>query len=41
MEGGKEMEEGDRGRKSAHTTKMLRHRRDTVVVAEAVSEGEV
>lgn len=36
VEGGKEMEEGDRGRKTAHTAKMLRHRRGTVVVADAV-----
>lgn len=36
MEGGKEMEEGDRRRKTACTTQRLRHRRATVVVADAV-----
>lgn len=38
VEGGKKTEEGDRGRKTAHTAKMLRHRRGTVVVADAVRE---
>lgn len=36
VEGEKDMEEGDRRRQTAHTTKMLRHRRAIVIVADAV-----